>query len=271
MRDTGVTDVPTADNDMSTDVPVLPDVPVRDATLPPAEIWAHSGRELFLFDPVERRTTSRGLLDTTEIDLEPGPDGIFFSMTDLAVRSDGAVFGLGRDRVWRIDTETAMATTAVTGVQGVAMSFVPPGELTDREELVVGYEGDDGRARLARVDLETRTVEDLATFDGDCETSGDIASIEGLGTFITLRCDFDESQDYLARIDVSSASITRVGPIGVRDIWGLGFWAGVFYGFTSDGQLVSIDATTGRGTVLEASVGADAFWGAGVTPEAPLI
>jgi hypothetical protein len=242
--------------------------PIRDGgpTLP-AVVWAHSGRELFRFDPLTNRVTSVGVLNTTEDDV-----GDFFSMTDVAVRSDGALFGLGRGRVWRIDTETARCTTVAMEVQGVAMSFVPAGEISDQEELIVGYEDSNDRAKLARVDLVAGTVVDLATFSGDCETSGDIASISGLGTFITLRCANDESQDFLATIDVMTATITIIGPTGVRGIWGLGFWAGVFYGFTDSGQLVEINAATGASTIIANEVGAaDGFWGAGVTTEAPLI
>jgi hypothetical protein len=152
------------------------------------------------------------------------------------------------------------------------MSFVPAGEIGDQEELIVGYEDSNDRAKLARVDLVAGTVVDLATFSGDCETSGDIASISGLGTFITLRCANDESQDFLATIDVMTATISIIGPTGVRGIWGLGFWAGVFYGFTNSGELVEIDASTGASTIIANELGAeDGFWGAGVTTEAPLI
>ncbi|MFT5353586.1 MAG: hypothetical protein ACI9KE_000785 [Polyangiales bacterium] len=242
--------------------------PIRDSgPALPAVVWAHSGRELFRFDPLTNRVTSVGILNTTEDDV-----GDFFSMTDVAVRSDGALFGLGRGRVWRIDTETARCTTVVMEVQGTAMSFVPAGEIGDQEELIVGYEDSNDRAKLARVDLVAGTVVDLATFSGDCETSGDIASISGLGTFITLRCANDESQDFLATIDVMTATISIIGPTGVRGIWGLGFWAGVFYGFTNSGELVEIDASTGASTIIANELGAeDGFWGAGVTTEAPLI
>lgn len=267
MADAGV-DAPSVDTGPGVDAgPRVDTGPVSiDAV-----IWAHSGRELFRFDPNTMRVTSMGDLDTRDEVLEIQDDGRrFFSLTDLAVRSDGAVYGLGRNRVWLIDPERAMATSVVEGVQGVAMTFVPPGEVSSEEELIVGYE-DDGTARLARVDLDAGTVENLAFFSGDCEPSGDIASIAGLGTFVTLRCGDDESTDFLARLDVTDASLEMIGPIGVADIWGLGFWAGVFYGFTEPGELVRIDATTGRGTIVSSDTGAEAYWGAGVTVDAPLI
>lgn len=268
-RDGGVTDTgPQPDVSFPSDAGPRPDIPRVDSGPDlPAVVWAHSGRELFRFDPLTNRVTSAGVLNTTEDDV-----GDFFSMTDIAVRSDGALFGLGRGRVWRIDPDTAQCTTAAMDVEGTAMSFVPAGELSAQEELIVGYEDDNDRAKLARVDLVGGGVIDLATFNGDCETSGDITSISGLGTFITLRCANDESQDFLASLDVMTASITIIGPTGVRGIWGLGFWAGVFYGFTNSGELVEINADTGASTIIANDVGAEhGFWGAGVTVDAPLI
>ncbi|MFK8001363.1 MAG: hypothetical protein AB8H86_17340 [Polyangiales bacterium] len=269
-RDSGPADAG-VDTSRPLDAGPRPDVGPRTDAGPalPAVVWAHSGRELFRFDPLSNRVTSVAVFNTTE-----DPDAAdFFSMTDIAVRSDGALFGLGRRRVWSINPETAECTSVVTtDVLGTAMSFVPAGEISAREELIVGYEDDDDRAKLARVDLEADRVEDLATFSGDCETSGDITSISGLGTFITLRCADDDTQDYLATLNVMTASITIIGPTGVEDIWGLGFWAGVFYGFTESGQLVEINADTGASTVISNDIGSeDGFWGAGVTTEAPLI
>ncbi|MEM6957818.1 MAG: hypothetical protein AAF645_19135 [Myxococcota bacterium] len=249
------------------------DVAPPDIGEAPAVIWAHSGRELFNFNPTTRQATSVGIFDSPEDPLTPGDDGqIFFSMTDLAVRSDGAVFGLGRGAIWRIDTTDARCTRAVRDVRGNALTFVPAGVVSPQEELIVGYENDDEGALLAIVNIPGQRVENLASFGGDCRPSGDIASITGLGTFVTLECDRDTAQDFLARLNVTDASIDIIGPTGVVDIWGLGFWAGNFFGFTAGGELVSIDADTGEATLIDDETGAaDGFWGAGVTPDAPLI
>ena len=55
----------------------------------------------------------------------------------------------------------------------------------------------------------------------------------------------------------------------VLDIWGVAYWAGEVFGFTGDGEFLRIDVDTGEGTVVESS--SRSFWGAGVTPLAPVV
>ena len=60
---------------------------------------------------------------------------------------------------------------------------------------------------------------------------------------------------------------------GFNNIFGLGYWAGTFYGFVDDktahmGRIIEIDPNTGKGTEILA--GAQEWYGAGVTTAAPI-
>lgn len=234
----------------------------RDTTPPPRPaVWAHSGRELFRYDPVSDFFENRGVI---HIAGEMIADDTFFSLTDIAVNEAGELYGISSRGVWLINPENASATLVNANASGMALSFV---SIDGVEVLVAGNERE-----LNRVSLQGGQVSPLATISGDCVTSGDIATIFGLGTFVTVRCNNDRSLDYLARLDVTRGSVELVGPTGVGKLWGLGFWAGVFYGFSGDGELVQINANTGAGTVLRTvSEAQGGFWGAGVIPSAPLM
>jgi hypothetical protein len=62
-----------------------------------------------------------------------------------------------------------------------------------------------------------------------------------------------------------------IGATGSPGLYGLGYWGGIAYGFSSTGLLVKIDLTTGAG-VLVPITGAPAagFYGAGTTTVAPV-
>ncbi|MCA9601897.1 MAG: hypothetical protein KC417_07735, partial [Myxococcales bacterium] len=61
------------------------------------------------------------------------------------------------------------------------------------------------------------------------------------------------------------------GSTGYARIYGLGYWGAALYGFTADGTLIAIDTDTAKATVVSVTTGADEFWGAGVTTQAPVI
>jgi hypothetical protein len=61
-----------------------------------------------------------------------------------------------------------------------------------------------------------------------------------------------------------------LGGTGVSGLWGVGYWAGVMYGFASDGSLYSIDLASAKATLIPgATKPPGGWWGAGVTTAAP--
>jgi hypothetical protein len=98
------------------------------------------------------------------------------------------------------------------------------------------------------------------------QSSGDIVSVKGYGTVATANVDGSGS-DWLVKIDPQTGAATAFGSIGVFGVWGLGYWKNKLYGFASSGQVVAIDVASGAATVLHST--AEAWWGAGVTTNAP--
>lgn len=234
-------------------------------------IYAHSPDTLYTFSPFSNTVEEVGAFTT--------PDGDVVEMLDLAVDSEGVVLTSSQDRLWRVDPETAEVTEIgefdLRDEQLFALSFLTPSESPDGTEMLVGATNE---GAYYEVDRDSAATWLLGQYPEGWASSGDIVSIEGLGTFATLkRMDF--SSDVLARIlfaSDGSSTVTVVGairkaPDDFRQIFGLGFWGRDMFGFSNAGQLIRIDPHTGRGEVVTADTGANRFWGAGVTTRAPVL
>jgi hypothetical protein len=69
----------------------------------------------------------------------------------------------------------------------------------------------------------------------------------------------------------TGALVKQLGPIGVYShVWGLAFWGGTAYGFTSGGLMFSLDPVTMKTTPIFYSGDAVGFWGAGSSTAAPM-
>ena len=57
--------------------------------------------------------------------------------------------------------------------------------------------------------------------------------------------------DRIVEVDPRTGALVRIiGPTGIDDVLGLGYWGGIAYGFTLAGTLIQIDLTSGAGTVI---------------------
>jgi hypothetical protein len=116
---------------------------------------------------------------------------------------------------------------------------------------------------------------------GKVVSSGDLIGVRGLGIYATVDINDPNNppdpnaNDYLARIDPTTWTATPLGTgTGFNNIFGLGFWAGKIYGFVDDktshtGKIIEIDPNTGAGH--EILSGAQEWYGAGVTTDAPIL
>ncbi|MEZ4337542.1 MAG: hypothetical protein R3B82_13060 [Sandaracinaceae bacterium] len=251
--------------------PVFTDAgPTPDAE-PPAEdvvVYAHSADTLYAFSPETRRVTTIGrFLDASGA---PAP-----TMLDLAVDAAGTIYTSSAQALHRVDPTTARTTFVAAleldeGEELYALSFVPPGVLDPSAEVMIGASS---AGVLYRVEPTSGAVVAIGAYPDGWASSGDIVSVVGVGTFATLTRE-DHDSDVVAALDLDSsgrATVRVLGECGHLELFGLGYWGHSLYGFTSAGELLEIDRTTGAATVVSTSTGASEFYGAGVTTRAPVL
>lgn len=227
------------------------DVPSSDEVL----VYAHTAGELFRVDP-------RGLTIERVGPFNFPDDGQDHRMTDLAVNAARELWGITFDAIYRVDEATARCTLA-SPLQGLynGLTFVPAGVLSPTTEVLLAVSTP---GEYFVVNTSDGRVQRLGSYGSGLTSSGDLVSIATADTWAIVKRD---TRDHLARVDLRAGRTTVVGPTGVDDIWGLGYWRNRLYGFTNTGAFVTIDPDTGRATV-QSSTG-HAWWGAGVTTLAP--
>lgn len=213
--------------------------PPRDAgpRLDDVLIYAHSRDTLYTFSAYTNTVTQIGMFRTTSGEAAP-------FMLDLAVDSAGVIFTSSDDFLWRVNPANAEVTQignfGLGSEQLFALSFLAASESPDGTEMLIGATNE---GVYYRVDRGTARTTRLGAYPDGWSSSGDIVSVDGLGTFATLRRS-DFSSDVLARILFSSdgrSVVTVIGPtrgsgMDYRSIFGLGYWGRNLYGFTTRGS-----------------------------------
>ncbi len=263
-------------DDVGTDAPIaLHDVGMSPDTngLSDVIIYAHSSGTLFSFSPVTTTVTSIGpFTDPTGANADP--------MIDLAIDSAQNVFTSSATDLYAVNVTNAHVSRIGTfdvaaGEQFYALTFLARGELhSDRETLV----GATNMGAYYEIDPTNAHTTHLGQYPGSWLSSGDLVSVQGLGTYATIRHNGD-THDTLAQITFAtdgSSTIRVIGPIvegstEYRSVFGLAYWGRSVYGFSSTGQLIAIDRMTGAGHLATMDTGTMQFWGAGVTTLAPII
>jgi len=247
----------------------------------PGKVYAHSDTTLWLLEPISKAVTMVGAFDCVGTTVS--------SMVDIAIDRAGKMTGcaaisfqgaLGGALV-SIDPTNARCTVLTRGPNLVtSLTYVPEGTLVANAEALVGYADD----RYVRVDPATGAVTDIGLLNNAASggvrwlSSGDVVSIKDGGTYLTVTAEGagagTPGGDRIVEVDPKTGALKRIiGPTGMDEVLGLGYWGGIAYGFTLAGKLIQIDLTTGAGTPLPIPAApADlAFFGAGTTTVAPII
>ena len=152
------------------------------------------------------------------------------TITDIALRSDGQLFGVSFSTLYVIDKVTAMATPigSGTGENGLnALTFSSGGDL---------YSATAGGARaghLLGINPSTGVATDIGTYGSTLRSSGDLSFV-GSTVYATVDKRFHlEEDDLLVRVDTGSGKATRVSrnDLGFNRVYGL---------FTTEGQLFGL-------------------------------
>ncbi len=232
------------------------DRPASDvAPLDDVLVYANTASELYRVDPRSFAVSLVGRFTFSDSDQD-------HQMTDIAVNAAGEIWGITFNAVYRIDAATARCSL-VSPLEGQynGLTFVPVGVLNPSVEVLLAVAGS---GDYYVVNTGNGRVQRLGSY-GAYASSGDLVSIASAETWAIVKVLGD---DNLARVDLRSGRTTLVGPTGVDDVWGLGYWRSRLYGFTQGGQFVTLDPATGRATVQ--STASRAWWGAGVTTIAPV-
>jgi hypothetical protein len=224
-----------------------------------AEVYGHSADVLYKLDPVTKGVSPVGTFS-----------GCGGGIIDLAIDKDHAMFGVTSQGLYAIDKTTAACSTIANGDYPNSLSFVPVGTLDPDEEALVGYLD----AIYVRIDKQSGNVSEIGALSGGYESSGDIVSVIGGATYLTVRG--SSCADCVVEIDPVTGDLTRnYGTVGHDEVFGLAFWGGSAYGFSNMGDLFEIHfqstgVTTTPITIPNAPSDLQ-FWGAASSTDAPLV
>jgi len=269
-----------ADQAIFPDAPPLPD----GYTVPPSLLmYAHSREELFAISPGSLKLKVLGKLS-----FDKGIPDNEKSVNDIAMTSDGRLFAITKTFIYEVNFKTVKATK-VTQVQGatklppmVALTFEKSGKLLgsniDGSLYRIYYKSGTGKPQ--------GTVEKLGEYGSGMGSSGDLVAIKDGSIFGVTHKGSGATKDNNKMIkvrlpggSVNKNSLALAGcPLGHGKVWGLAYWAGTIYGFTrgdnKDAKMISIKPNGGdvtkTCTVKEIKTYPYQFWGAAVTPLAPL-
>lgn len=214
----------------------------------PKVMYAHSGDTLFKVDPDTLKVSTVGTFHPN------APH-----MTDLAVTPDGKLYVVSSSNLYQVDPNDASITwvTKVPGTTNVALTFDVDGTLL----------ASDKEGNFRRVDPKTGASTPIGSYGAGLGSSGDLVALKD-GKLYEINDVGAKGNNTLITVDPKSGKATTVGPTGFRMVWGLSFWGGTLYGFTRLGEFISIDPKTGYGSLIHTF--SCEFWGAAVTPNAPL-
>ena len=251
-------------------IDVSPDVPRgRPFT---EVVLAHDEATLFELDP-----------DTLELKVvgdfvfDDGSSGV----VDIAVDAAGHIVASTSRSLYYIDGDT-LKGTRFADVGGNGLAYVPANTigLDNTREVLVGNDGggslgSPGFRAIFIADPIGGLVRRVASLDdglgGRCSVSGDFVSVATLGTFATLNCAAHSpgGGNVLAKVNFAAGDIEIVGEIRsatriFSGLWGLGYWGGTLYGFSSAGEIIEIDPQSAAAELISSQANIS-FWGAGVT------
>ena len=223
-------------------------------------VFAHSPDTLYRLDPTTKAVTV------------VAPFSGCSQVTDIALDHQSNMYGTTLDGLYSIDHVTAACTPIKTGSYPNSLSFVPAGTLDANVDALVGYLGD----QYVRIDVGSGAISTIGSIGGGYSSSGDIVSVKGGGTYLTVKGGPSSCNDCLIQVDPKTGGfLMEWGPVNHTNVFGLGFWAGSVYGFDNAGEIFQIDF---NGLAMQITLipipNAPPnlqFFGAGSTTVAPLV
>jgi len=234
-------------------------MPETSAPAPVPVVYAQSADTLYRLDPTN-----------TQIAVVGPFSGGCSSVIDLAIDSSSNAYVTTSNDLWKLDLTTAACTHISSGSYPNSLSFVPKGTVDPNAEALVGYVG----STYIHINTTTGAVTNVGKLSGGYTSSGDIVSVIGGGTFLTVKDGPSSCSDCLLQVDPTTGDLIQdYGSVSHTDVFGLAFWAGTAYGFDNAGEVFSIGWQNGALVTADITVPNPppmlSFWGAGSTTAAP--
>ena len=222
-------------------------------------VYAHSDGTLYRLDPNGNQIAVVGPFS-----------GGCSSVIDLAIDSASNAFVTTSSDLWSLDLTTAACTHIASGNYPNSLSFVPKGTVDPNVEALVGYVD----ATYIHINTTTGAIQNVGKLSGGYTSSGDIVSVIGGGTFLTVKGGPGNCGDCLLQVNPTTGDLIQdYGSVDHADVFGLAFWAGTAYGFDNGGEVFSIGWQNGALVTSNITVPNPppmlSFWGAGSTTAAP--
>jgi hypothetical protein len=222
---------------------------------PVAAVYANSSDSLYVVNPATKAVSVIGAFQGCDF------------VIDIAVNRTGGIFATSKTALYAVNPKTAQCKQIAQGKYPNSLSFVPQGTVDPDQEALVGYNG----SSYVRIDPSTGLVSSIGELGNpNLASSGDIFSLIGGGTYLTVKG--ENCSDCLVQVDPTTGKLVKLlGPIGsYANVWGLAFWGGTAYGFTSGGLMFSLDPATMVTTPIYYAGDSVLFWGAGSSTAAPM-
>lgn len=236
-----------------------------------AEAYGHSASQLFRLN-----------IDDQAVGIVGNFTGCTGQVIDIALDKNSVIYGTTQGNtnpqmpgvptggLWRIDKNTAACTLISYGDYPNSLSFVPEGTLDPNKETLVGYSQ---TGNYIRIDTTTGAVTTVGSnvLTGGLESSGDIVSVIDGPTYLTVKGGSCEDFDCVVEVNPTTGAMVRnLGSCGYNSVFGVAFWAGKVYGFTSAGEIFEFyEDENGSVATEEIPASVDQFYGAGSTTAAP--
>jgi hypothetical protein len=231
-------------------------------------VYGNTPDTLYKLDPVTNAITLVGPFQGCSGDAGAA------QVIDIALDKDGQMYGTSFTGVYKIDKTNASCTLLSTGTAYPnSLSFVPAGTVDPNVEALVGFAGN----QYVRIDPMTgaiTTVGSLGPAGAGFASSGDVVSVIGGGTYLTVTGPNCETSDCIVQVDPKTGALVNfIGPLAHQGVYGLAYWGGAAYGFDNLGQVFKIDLSNGTTTLIPIPNAPPnlIFYGAGSSTSAPIM
>ncbi len=161
-------------------------------------------------------------------------------MTDIAFGANGDLYGISAHKLYRIDPATAAVTSIGLHNLSYATSLVFSND---------GAETYTAANTLLAIDTASAKTTLIGSGNDPYYSSGDLTFIGGV-LYLTSKTSDNPVEDYLVKLDTVKGKGTVVGPIGYPNVFGTGTNDNVrLYGFSGT-KVISINITTGAGSMI---------------------